>query len=882
MARPSRRRRVVAGVLLAAVVAGLLAWRVVATHTTHYRTQDAVVQSRTPTGTVAIDTRLYLPDGVSSASPAPAILLAHGFGGSKRSVAPEAADLADRGYVVLTWSARGFGRSTGRIGIDARDGEVADARNLVGLLARRDDVVHDAPGDPRVGVTGASYGGALALMLAGTDHRVDAVVPEITWNRLSRVFFPDGAGRPRAGGPAAPAAGAGGGVFKREWAGIFFGVGRSPGASASGASGLLPTPGSAAGPAATRERPGAGADTAGDLECGRFTAGVCRVYTRAAESGRLDASGRRLLDASSPWSVAGEVTAPTLLVQGEADTLFPLSEADVTADQVRGNGTPVAVRWTAGGHDAGGVATGDGATARLRDDVAAWFDHYLRGAGPAPGTDFGFDLETGLATTSARPPSGAETRTQTAPAYPLGAAVGSRVVALHGSEQAVVRPAGGVPASLTGLPGIGALASALAFDPPGQAASFASEPLARPVDVVGSPTVRVRVSGAPAGTVLFAKVYDAPPDGRPQLPQSQVVPVRVPAGAGTRDVPVVLPALAHRFEAGHRLVVTLATTDRAYATPTTEQVVRIGLAGRGVTVPAVPARAAGSDTSAWVWLTAGLLAALALGLLALVVARRVGPRRTAAGTDPALADTPVLVEGVGKEYDDGFVAVRSADLTLEREQVLGLLGPNGAGKTTTLRMLMGLIRPSRGSIRVFGHPVTPGAPVLSRMGCFVEGVGFLPHLSGRANLTLFWASTGRPEADAGLDEVLRIAGLGDAIDRPVRTYSQGMRQRLAIAQAMLGTPELLVLDEPTNGLDPPQIAEMREVLRRYAVDGRSVLVSSHQLAEVEQTCTHVAVMDRGLVVASGTVEEVSAAVPEDARHRLETAFLALIGGEGDA
>src|SRR5262249_47880327 len=137
--------------------------------------------------------------------------------------------------------------------------------------------------------------------------------------------------------------------------------------------------------------------------------------------------------------------------------------------------------------------------------------------------------------------------------------------------------------------------------------------------------------------------------------------------------------------------------------------------------------------------------------------------------------------------------------------VLGLLGPNGAGKTTVLRMLMGLIHPSAGDIRVFGHPVAPGAPVLSRIGSFVEGPGFLPHLSGADNLRLYWAATGRPLRDSHVEEALDIAGLGGAIERQVRTYSHGMRQRLAIAQAMLGLPDLLVLDEPTNGLDPPQI-----------------------------------------------------------------------------
>jgi ABC-2 type transport system ATP-binding protein len=158
---------------------------------------------------------------------------------------------------------------------------------------------------------------------------------------------------------------------------------------------------------------------------------------------------------------------------------------------------------------------------------------------------------------------------------------------------------------------------------------------------------------------------------------------------------------------------------------------------------------------------------------------------------------------------------------------------------------------------VFGHRIRAGAQVLSRLGSFVEGTGFLPHLSGSDNLRLYWRATGRPERDAHLDEALEIAGLGDAVHRKVKAYSHGMRQRLAIAQAMLGLPDLLVLDEPTNGLDPPQIAEMRQVLRRYATDGRTVLVSSHLLAEVEQTCTHVVVMHQGTLVAAGTVAEVT-------------------------
>ena len=198
----------------------------------------------------------------------------------------------------------------------------------------------------------------------------------------------------------------------------------------------------------------------------------------------------------------------------------------------------------------------------------------------------------------------------------------------------------------------------------------------------------------------------------------------------------------------------------------------------------------------------------------------------------------------------------------------------------------------------------PGAPVLARLGSFIEGPGFLPHLSGRDNLRLYWAATGRPDDEAEFDVALDIAGLGASIDRRVRAYSQGMRQRLGIAQAMLGLPELLVLDEPTNGLDPPQIAEMREVLREYAQTGRTVIVSSHLLAEVEQTCTHVVVMHRGRLVASGSVDDVVAGTagqqlavddPEQAsrvlaaagigvqlvpaRRALEDVFLDLIGSD---
>ena len=206
----------------------------------------------------------------------------------------------------------------------------------------------------------------------------------------------------------------------------------------------------------------------------------------------------------------------------------------------------------------------------------------------------------------------------------------------------------------------------------------------------------------------------------------------------------------------------------------------------------------------------------------------------------------------------GLKAVSGVSFEARPGQVVGLLGPNGAGKTTVLRMLVGLIRPDTGSVYVNGEPVHAGADVLGSVGAFIEGPGFLPHLSGMENLQAYWAATGRPIEEAAMDQALAIAGLDNAIDRKVRGYSQGMRQRLGIAQAMLGRPDLLLLDEPTNGLDPPQIRAMRTVLHDYAATGRTVVVSSHLLAEVQQTCTDVVVMHKGKVILTGSMEELTA------------------------
>jgi ABC-2 type transport system ATP-binding protein len=219
-----------------------------------------------------------------------------------------------------------------------------------------------------------------------------------------------------------------------------------------------------------------------------------------------------------------------------------------------------------------------------------------------------------------------------------------------------------------------------------------------------------------------------------------------------------------------------------------------------------------------------------------------------------MTEPVVEIVGLSKRFGAGVLAVDDLSFTVEPGQVCGLLGPNGAGKTTCLRMLLGLIRPTSGETRLFGERVTPGADQLRRLGALIESSAFVPHLTGRRNLRLWWEAGGARWADADVEAALAIADLGTAIDRKVKTYSQGMRQRLGLARVLLGRPEVLVLDEPTNGLDPGEMREVRQLVRRVAEAGATVLFSSHVLAEVEQICTHAVVMDKGKLVAAGSVE----------------------------
>ena len=216
-------------------------------------------------------------------------------------------------------------------------------------------------------------------------------------------------------------------------------------------------------------------------------------------------------------------------------------------------------------------------------------------------------------------------------------------------------------------------------------------------------------------------------------------------------------------------------------------------------------------------------------------------------------DAVVATHGLTKRYPNGIIAVDGLDLVVRRGEVYGFLGPNGAGKTTTLRMLLGLIRPTAGSANVAGgSPGTPGS--LKKVGAIVEAPAFYPYMTGYDNLRLLAIYCGVPvkRVDSALDAV----ELTPRARHKFSTYSMGMKQRLGIAAALLKEPELLILDEPTNGLDPQGMADVRNLITQLGQGDRTVLVSSHLLGEVEQMCTRIGVIRKGKLVAEGTIDEL--------------------------
>lgn len=819
---PRRRRdRLLAGAAALAVLAGAGTWTAAAVSgdapAVHREDRVLNLPGPQPAEGAGINTSFFTSgDGDRRR---PAVLLGHGFGGSKDDVRAQAERLARDGYAVMTWSARGFGRSGGKIGLNDPEHEVKDVSALIDWLARRPEVRLDADGDPRVGVAGASYGGAISLLAAGYDRRVDAIAPQITYWNLADSLFPEG-------------------VFKKLWTGIFFTTGA--------AGGLQPTApvAAAAGPQASG--------------CGRFEPQLCAMYERVAVAGKPDAEARELLERRSPSAVGDRIKVPTLIVQGQDDSLFPLDQADAMARTIAANGAPVSVDWAAGGHDGGMREAG-----RIEDRVAAWFDRYLKGdEGADTGPAFRVSRSGGIDSTDGL----VKLRGASGDRYP-GLTSAPREFALSGREQTFANPAGGAPPALSSLPGIGgqfaALGTGLSLDFPGQNARFESEPLTEEVRVTGTPTLTLNVrSTAPDGSaVLFGKVYDVGTDGRQQvLPSQLVAPVRVEDAGQGHSMRLRLPAIDHSFQAGHRLRVVVAATDLGYASPAAPASYTVSARGPlavpvadGVRTarPGCPPGPGGCRSARWRWRGA-----------ARDPAHRRGPRGGAGGRSAARTRAGRRTTGHHRADE----AVRQGSGPLRRAGPV-LPGGEGPGARSA--------RAERG--REDHHPAhadgadragrrgDPGVRASDparrtgavagrgvRGGCRVPAAPDGPGQSGAV------LAGHRPApGDAHMAEALEIAGLGDALERAVRTYSQGMRQRLAIAQAMLGMPDLLILDEPTNGLDPPQIREMRDVMIRYAAGGRTVIVSSHLLSEVEQSCTHLVVMDRGRLVRAGEVAEIT-------------------------
>jgi ABC-2 type transport system ATP-binding protein len=222
--------------------------------------------------------------------------------------------------------------------------------------------------------------------------------------------------------------------------------------------------------------------------------------------------------------------------------------------------------------------------------------------------------------------------------------------------------------------------------------------------------------------------------------------------------------------------------------------------------------------------------------------------------EPA-AQAVIATEGLVKRFRD-VDAVAGVDLRVPAGGVYGFLGPNGAGKTTTIRILVGLVRPTRGSASIFGQPVRPGAAVLDRVGALVERPAFYPYLSAADNLRVLGLARGIAESRlrTTIPEALDRVGLGEASKRKAGRFSTGMRQRLGIAGALLDRPDLVILDEPANGLDPNGVVDVRELIAGLARDGTTVFLSSHVLPEVEQLCHRVAILQRGRIIAEGETQ----------------------------
>lgn len=501
---------------------------------------------------------LYTPKSATKEHPAPAILATNGFGGSKKDQAKWGAFYASRGYVFLSYSGLGFGGSGCKITLDDRDYDGKAGSQLITFLAggsaakdgtKVDYVKLDAPGDPRVGMIGGSYGGQIQFAVAGIDRRLDTIVPYITWNDLSYSLMPNNADIRAGVSSDTP------GVTKVAWGALFSTLGIVNGVQ------------------------GVSVDPSRIAPCPNFDDRVCGALIGAGVTGAPNDSQIAFLRHASVVSFVDRIKIPTFLIQGQGDTLFNLREAVATYDALRAQGTPVKMSWEFGGHS-GPNAPGEADLTKPAETyqgraVLEWFGHYLRDAPAVPSLDFTFfrDWVTykGDATPAyGRAPSYPAVKEQT-PLYLSGssALVPDAGDVADGSAS-LLTTAAGAPTSYTEL-------SALdqknpVSDVPGTTVRFETPPLTADTDLIGVPSVDLRIAapvqeasgqlGAVGEVALFFKLYDVAPDGTITLTHRVISPARI-ANPGV-PVHVELPGLVHRFPKGHRLVLAVSGGDTSY------------------------------------------------------------------------------------------------------------------------------------------------------------------------------------------------------------------------------------------------------------------------------------------------------------------------------
>lgn len=494
---------------------------------------------------VTLDADRYVPATATAGDPAPVVLLAHGFGGDKTGYADLARTFAAEGYVVVSYSARGFGASTREIGLDGIDFDVKDVQQLVDEIATWPQVLLDAPGDPRIGMHGDSYGGGITLQVAAVDDRLDAIVPRITWSALSYALAPNNLGATLDSPYDQPF-----GIFKQAWTTVFFGLGTAQ-------------------PVVSNE--GFALDTQSS-ECVGFVSGLCQTYARISATGRGDAEATALLQDSSPDVRYDGITAPTFLIQGQDDTLFNLRDSVRNLTAVRANGVDTKLLWFNGGHS-GPDAPGERVEQPFPDDVMnsriiAWWDRWLR---EDPSVDTGPGLEwyrDWVDTTAAT----IEDAYDSAPAYP--AVEEPTELLLSGDGGIVTDPGDVVAGELTfGNPPLGQPAAfsedplrLAPFEPtevPGQHVAFTSEPFEVDTEVVGIPELELALASLTGEAHLHVRIYDVAPDGTELLVRRLTSPVY--AEDLTQRLTVSHPGFVHRFDEGHAVRVVLASTDVSYA-----------------------------------------------------------------------------------------------------------------------------------------------------------------------------------------------------------------------------------------------------------------------------------------------------------------------------